>query len=322
MMIAVVGAGVSGLACAEALRARGVRVRLFDKSRGVGGRMALRRASTPLGEAAFDHGAQYFTAREPEFVAKVKSWIEAGVAAPWPLLGPDAFVGVPAMNAPAKFMAEPLDVRLGVKVESLQRVDGGWRLGSACLHTYRCVVIALPAEQAAVLAADAAPELAARAKAVPSDPCWTVMAAFDQPLADSRDVLRPGGIIGWAARNRAKPGRSGPESWVVQASPDWSREHLHDPEAEVSAALLAELQAVLGCPPPRLRHSAAHRWRYARSGAVGVPFLLDPAAGVGCCGDWLLGPRVEAAWTSGDALGRRLSMDLAGEEGAADDGSS
>jgi hypothetical protein len=53
--------------------------------------------------------------------------------------------------------------------------------------------------------------------------------------------------------------------------------------------------------------TTVHRWRYALvEQAAGSDFGFDPALGLAVCGDWRLGPRVELAWTSGDALGRAL----------------
>lgn len=61
--VAIVGAGMAGLSCARALVEAGLKVAVFDKARGAGGRMATRRGEL----ASFDHGAQYFTARSPDF---------------------------------------------------------------------------------------------------------------------------------------------------------------------------------------------------------------------------------------------------------------
>ena len=96
MRIAIVGAGIAGLSCAHALQADGNTVTVFDKGRGPGGRMATRRVDTALGTIAFDHGAQYFTARDPAFVQTVVRWSEESVAARWPAAGDDAWVGTPA----------------------------------------------------------------------------------------------------------------------------------------------------------------------------------------------------------------------------------
>ena len=129
-----------------------------------------------------------------------------------------------------------------------------------------------------------------------------VMAAFEQRLPSEQDSIRHHGAIGWAARNNAKPGRGSAECWVVQASPDWSRTHLEDEATAVETALLDQLANAIGAPlPPRLAISA-HRWRFARSGAAGKEVLWDAQQRIGVCGDWLIGPRVEAAYLSGRIL--------------------
>ena len=135
------------------------------------------------------------------------------------------------------------------------------------------------------------------------------MAGFEAPLALVQDTLRQRGPIGWAARNNAKPGRASEECWVVQASPEWSCAHLEDNAETVAAALLAELAEANGGPLPRQLGATAHRWRFARSGTAGEEALWDAEQRIGVCGDWLIGPRVEAAYMSGlllaEAVGGR-----------------
>ena len=73
---------------------------------------------------------------------------------------------------------------------------------------------------------------------------------------------------------------------------------------QVAPELLAMLGDALGLRLPEPIHLSAHRWRYARSGDAGGPGALwDGAAAIGACGDWLIAPRVEAAWSSGRRLG-------------------
>lgn len=311
MRIAIIGAGMAGLACGERLRAGGHAVTLWDKGRGPGGRMATRRIATPAGTAlfdqvAFDHGAQYFTARDPDFAARVAGWAAAGHAARWPAAGPDAWVGTPGMNAPIRAMADAGDVRFGTRIDALVRTGDGWgvRGDGVAEDGYDAVVIAVPAEQVAALAGAHAPAFAAQAQAVRSAPCWTLMAAFAAPLPFAADVIRGQGIIDWAARNSAKPGRGGPEAWVLHATPDWSTAHLEEDAAAVLPRLLAALGQATGAslPPPIV--AAAHRWRYARAGSLGCDALWNGSLGL--CGDWLAGPRVEAAWLSGRRLAEAM----------------
>ena len=253
---------------------------------------------------SFDHGAQSFTARDPRFVEQVARWEREGVVARWDAAGEDAWVGTPAMNAPIKAMAGRHDVQFGTRIEQLLRDGDGWQLDGegAPDRRFDAVVVALPAEQAGPLLQQHASAMGNLADATRSDPCWTVMAAFEQRLPSEQDTIRHHGAIGWAARNNAKPGRGSAECWVVQASPDWSRTHLEDEATAVETALLDQLADAIGAPlPPRLAISA-HRWRFARSGAAGEEALWDAQQRIGVCGDWLIGPRVEAAYLSGRIL--------------------
>jgi len=303
MKIAIVGAGMAGLACAETLSAAGLAVTMFDKGRAPGGRMSTRRVATSAGEASFDHGAQYFTVRDPAFRARVERWREGGHVAPWPAAGADAWVGVPAMNAPVKEMAESARVHWSAQIDELRWDGDRWRVAD---QLFDIALIAVPAEQAKPLLQPWEASFSAKAGDTRSAPCWTVMAAFAGRLPIAADVLREEGPIGWAARNSAKPGRSGPESWVVQAGPDWSRQHLEEAPADIVAPLLDALAQRAGGPLPTPLSASAHRWRFAKSGSAGDGLLWSAGLRLGACGDWLIGPRVEAAWLSGQRLAAAL----------------
>lgn len=313
--IAIIGAGIAGLACADRLAADGHKVTLFDKARGPGGRMSARRIATELGEASFDHGAQYFTARDADFAALVAQWHDLGLVARWTDAAPDAWVGQPAMNAPVKHMAAAHEVRWSTRIDAIARDPGGWRLigDGFVVQDYDQLMVALPAEQAALLLQGSDPIMAAKAAATPSAPCWSVMIAFAQRLPTETKTLRDAGAIGWAACNSSKPGRSGPEAWVIQASPTWSRAQLEADASWVITSLMGELAAQIGIAIPAPISAQAHRWRYARSGAQASGMFYNRALSLGVCGDWLIGPRIECGWRSGTMLGSAIAETLAGD---------
>jgi len=323
--VAVVGAGVAGLVCATRLRAAGARVTVFDKARGPGGRASTRRS--PAG--GFDHGAQYLTARSPGFREAVARWEKAGVLARWPAsvlrLAPGGrlssapgadpeearWVGTPRMSAWLRHLAGELPLETGARVEAVERRGGGWRLrcaGGASPGPFSAVVLATPAEQAVPLLA-AAPALAGRAAAVATDPCWAVMLGFAGPIAGGFEAaLVEGSPLAWAARDSGKPGRAPGERWVLHAGPAWTRAHLDAGAPEVVRALGAAFAEALGRALPEPVHADAQRWLYARTRTpLGAPFLLDAALGLGACGDWCLGARVEYAFESGARLGAALA---------------
>ncbi len=309
MKIAIIGAGLSGLTCADFLAAAGHQVQLIDKSRGPGGRMSTRRAQSSMGELHFDHGAQYFTARDPGFQAIVKQWQNDGLAARWPAAGDDALVGVPSMNSPIKAMASRHDISWSMRIDRLENHKNQWRLfeeNSALKPLFDAIVLAIPAEQAATLLETCNTSFSEIARQTKSDPCWTVMLAFPEPLSTNKKTIRDHSVIGWAAKNSDKPMRGDLESWVIQATPIWSNDHLEESQEQIIKALTTEFAAELGISLPEPLHAAAHRWRYARSGSAGSIALYDAETGLGVCGDWLLGPRVECAWLSGTALAQLM----------------
>ena len=302
--VGIVGAGMAGLSCAARLVAAGHSVQLFDKGRGPGGRMATRRIATPLGDALFDHGAQYFTARDPGFAAVVTDWEQRGLAARWPAAGDDAWVGQPSMNSVVKDMAGQHDVRSGELVRGLKRTEGMWQVltASGAHGPFDTLIVAIPSEQAAPLLALHDLALAQQAMHARSLPCWTALLAFAEPLTATADIFRGPGQICWAARNSVKPGRDGPEAWVIQASAQWSAEHVEAHQAHVLTELVRAFELEIAQPLPAIIAAQVHRWRFALSAGTGLGALWNADIRLGACGDWLLGPRVECAWLSGQAL--------------------
>ena len=238
--IGIIGAGISGLSAARVLADRGLRVRVFDKARGVGGRTSVRRAAG----LRFDHGAQYFTVHDERFRRRVTGWMDAGIVSEWhgrivaiengrvqPSESQQRYVGVPAMNAITKQLAEALPLTTRTRVTSMTRRDNQWLLHDEAnreLGYFDSLIIAVPAAQAADLLTDLS-ELAEPARACQLAPCWAVMAAFETRLEVPFDgAFVQGSPLNWIARNNSKPGRPQSECWVLHASSEWSAEHLED----------------------------------------------------------------------------------------------
>ncbi len=303
--ICIVGAGMAGLACATRLSEAGLRVVVLDKGRGPGGRMSTRRAEIASETVSFDHGAQYFTARDTDFAAIVSGWERQGIVRRWQAAGDDAWVGAPAMNAPIKAMARDLDVRWNTRVDAISAIMKGWRVSAGSEQfDAGIVLVAIAAEQSTTLLADPSPELSAIASEAHSQPCWAVMAGFETALPIEEDALRyESGPIGWAARNSAKPARAGGERWVIHATPSRSRELIDMGKDEAAAMLLADFFSQTGLAPVHPVHLSAHRWLFAMADPVaGEPARFDPENAIGLAGDYLHSPRVEGAWISGTAL--------------------
>jgi predicted NAD/FAD-dependent oxidoreductase len=319
--VAVIGAGLAGLAAARGFVGAGAAVTVFEKARAPGGRISTRRAD----ELAFDHGAQYFTCREPRFAEILEPLRRSGVVAPWPgrirslrrgRVSPlreetERLVGVPGMSALSRALAGGLEVATQCRIDAVEPSEGGWRLRPAegepgePVGPFEAVVVATPAPQAMPLV-EAAPSLHRAVAAVRMQPCWAALVAFATPLGAALDgAFVEASPLAWVARNNSKPERPAAECWVLHATPAWSEAHLeHEPEP-VGARLVDAFAEALDRKLPAQAWLRAHRWRYASTERpLGRPFLWDANARVGVCGDWGDGGRVERAVLSGDALAR------------------
>lgn len=320
--VAIIGAGIAGLTCAKKLVDNGINVTLFEKSRGVGGRMSTRR--TPDQER-FDHGAQYFTARDERFKAVVDTWLRADVVAPWngrfvklsdgeisvEDRNTTRYVGVPGMSSVCRHMATGLQIYLNTKVLPPERRGTRWHLrcqDQIDRGEFDCVISSAPASQTAGLLC-AASELQHEADSVIMHGCWAAMLSFDRPLKlGFEGAFIEKSPLAWIACNSSKPRRDhGSETWVLHGAPDWSEEHMGDSPEHTLDKLTTAFFKATGQEHVRPNFSTCHRWRYAiPASPLDTPYLFEPALRLGACGDWCGGPRVEGAFLSGMAMADRI----------------
>lgn len=325
----IVGAGLSGLAAARTLHAAGKRVMIFDKARGVGGRMATRR----INDCVYDHGAQFFTVRDPLFQATVDEWLQNDAARRWTKKGfaasgpaaeiPDGFPryrGAPAMTGPAKHLARGLPLQLNVTIASAAPTAAGWRLldTGGVAHHGRSLLLSAPAPQSlALLLAGGfalAPSDYEALTAIQYAPCIAVLAR----LAAPSQLPAPGALqferaapdapaveqaLAWICDNQQK-GVSPTPSITLHATRRHSRLHLESPET-AAAQMLSEARPWLGAD---VLEFTTHRWRYSVAETLHPARCLvaDGEAPLVFAGDGFGAPRVEGAFLSGLAAAGAL----------------
>lgn len=308
MKVAIVGAGIAGLACAKRLTERGIAVEVFDKGRRPGGRLS----TLQIEGQSWDFGAPFVRVTNPQFAAQVQLWEQAGVIARWTGGPAGAWVGVPRMSTLIEAAAQQLPVRFGAQVQRIDRHGSAWSIAGPDLHEgpFSGIVLAVPCEQAATLLSVHDLMMAQEAASVRSVPCWSVMAAFAAPLHGLPDVVGEHGPIRWAARNNSKPGRGTDECWVIHGESDWSQQNLEMPAPQVAQELLAALAGLAGQNLPEAQFLKAHRWRFALPMGQRGKALWNPGLQLGACGDWCVGPRIEGAWRSGVELAEQIASGL------------
>jgi predicted NAD/FAD-dependent oxidoreductase len=308
--VTVVGGGISGLACARALSAAGLPVRVLDRGRRPGGRMATR----TLDGRVVDTGASYLTAAEGSpFAAVVGDWVRRGLARPWTdtfavagpggieagKAGPVRYAAPGGLRTLVEDLATGLDVRSGTAVERVDeepRVDG---------EHVPAAVLALPGPQARRLLP---PALADRLlDGSDWQPALAVVLGFAQrawPADLHGAFVHDDPAVEWIADDGDRRGDGAPVL-VAHTTAGLAAGSLDRPEDAVPAVVAAVRRALGIDAEPAWTH--AHRWTFAKPATPREePYGL--VGRLGACGDgWSAPSRVQSAWTSGDALGSALA---------------
>lgn len=331
--VLIIGAGLSGLAAAGELTRQGHAVLVLEKSKAVGGRCATRRVDGhPV-----DHGLVFLHGQDPSFLAALED-LDAGTPIPgWPqrIAGsglpcqPGAFSPTQrrlafqeGLNVFPKRLAQGLDIRLGIDVESLAR-RAGMLIARTAGKSFEAptLILSLPVEQARCLIQTLeAPEADLRAplrllSMVGSLPCLTLLAGYPStvPLPDW-DLFYPEAspVFQLIAHDSAKRPSPAPLNLVFQARPGWSNQHLETSPETWQTEMLTEAGRLLGPWAAAPTWSQPHRWRYARvdqGTELARPMIIPLSDGtrLGLAGELFApGGGAEAAWLSGRALARRL----------------
>lgn len=310
MNIIVVGAGLSGLMAAQSLQSHGHSVTVFDKGRGVGGRLATRR----MDDATLDHGAQFFTVRSDEFAQHVETWIAAGVAHEWckgfqSNDGHPRYVGSKGMSGIAKHLASTLDVRVNQLVFGLEIDNESYIVitDDGVRHSCDAVILTAPIPQSFSLLFGAGIDIPQEMRSIDYDRTLGLLAVLDSP---NHSVATPGGlqnpdeVFSFIGDNSAK-GISAAPALTFHANPAWSLAHFDDEVAHVHALLTEAAQPWLG--DAHIIDSQVKKWRFATPQKVWPePCWQVPDHRIVLAGDAFAGPKMEGAALSGLAAAAAL----------------
>ena len=319
--VAVIGAGLSGLACARILRRAGFYVEVFEQDRIIGGRMA----TTRVGLVTFDHGAQYISGRSSQFLSYIDELAGGGYASRWTpkaVAGEQEsvqmspwYVGTPGMSSIVRPLTESVRIHANRKVHTIERGEKGWKIwfeDETSVGPFAAVAVAVPAPEARLLLGRLDDLIDPLGK-VRMSPCWALMVRLDERYLPDQDVYSDmSEVIRWIGRNSTKPGRSSKgETIVVHASQAWSRETEEAEPEDVAEELWSEVGHSLGLAPVRPSLMTAYLWRHGLvDQSLGETYLYSSEHRVGAAGDWCVGRLAEHAFDSGSGLGRALVASL------------
>lgn len=338
--VAVIGAGVAGLVCAQQLHQAGYKVVVVEKSRGLGGRVATRR----LYDTCADHGACYLKPKGELLERFVQILGDRGILHVWTdiykyssaQLQPVAsacYVAPNGMSAIAKFLSSGLEIYLNQRVEAITPVEAHGLPLHWTLHTNndstlttseltaKAVVLAIPAPQAFTLLQSLAniPAFLEQLRSVEFDPCLSVIAGYSEKLHQRPNWNAITFVeecdlrwIGLDSSKRLSVERS--LVFVLQSSADFARRHLEAELQPIGQQMLACASEYLLLPPNQPEWMQVHRWRYAfpRSPLKATYLAAQTSLPLVCCGDWCGGDRIEGAMNSGIAAAEQINCQMYG----------
>jgi renalase len=314
----IIGSGLAGLSAANRLTAQGLSVTVIDKGRGVGGRLAARR----IGDAVFDHGAQFFTARSEQFKTCVNQWIKSGVAEQWYQSYPGQpnghprYRGVPTMVSVAKYLAKDQTVIQSTRALELNHDGYNWivKLEPEESIVARSVIITSPVPQTLDLLNKGNSQLTSgiieRLQKIQYESCIAVMAVLDAPssLEDPGALAIDEGPIAWISDNHKK-GASPLPALTIHASGEFSQANFNRDRNEVGKELIELARPLFGSAP--VSDFQVHGWLYSKPTNTDneASFLLSASLKMPplvLAGDAFAGPRFEGAVLSGWSAAEQL----------------
>jgi predicted NAD/FAD-dependent oxidoreductase len=309
--IAIVGAGLAGSLSAHLLSKSGYKVCVIEKSRGSGGRASSKRITDKV---HCDLGAPFIYAHHPESEEILEELVKENVAAPWKQLSKadaQAFVGIPKMSSITRYWLTKATLITETRIHHIEQVndENGQLLWLLRDDKYQVIVrakkiiITAPAPQAAMILATQADLAVLLLRASQASKfyqsqwaMWVETKSSDLSALidlDNSPILR-------MIKDNYKPMRNGDEidRWVIQASAEWTNEHLDVDKKQITQELLQTFSQYT--EQRALKHGEPHRWllsRFLENGG-NKPFVWSSEYNIGLAGDWLF---------QGDAEGALLS---------------
>lgn len=342
--VAIIGAGLAGLTCAQQLHQAGYSVVVVEKSRGVGGRVATRR----LHDTCADHGVRYLEPQGKLLQQLIERLLQRGILQAWTdtiyelqatklelVVKSDSqpsqltrYVAPAGMTAVAKFLATGLEIWLNRRVQAIApTAEQTWHLTfdskdeAPSELTVGAVVVAIPAPQALMLLEPLAetglsPDFLDSLRSVEFDPCLSVMAGYsvDLPLPPWKAcTLSKDSDLAWIGVDSSKRPDAQMPIFVLQSTAEFATRYLDAEDLNPAGEQLLSHAAKLLIPwLDTPNWFQVHRWRYAFPSESLNPEFLDAGTGLPlvCCGDWCGGNLIESAMNSGLATGVQINGQL------------
>ena len=316
----IIGSGISGATIANLLSKKHS-VDLFDKARGPGGRSSFKRLDKAKG---FDHGTQYISPKSPAFKKFIKELIKKKVLKNWG--GKHLFlhkvkkekknhtkvIGSKGNNDISKYLLRNINCHFQNELKKVDYKKNRWILTFADgeKKIYEKIILTCPFPQLSKLAKKFIQSSFIKKK-IKMDANITVMIIIKKTNKDISSYFFNDKILGWAAKENSKNRfKSNQDFWTLQSTYEWANKKINKNRENIesnSKILIDQFFKLTGVKKTKILFSLNHGWKFSsNSTALNVKSYWNSSLGLGVCGDWFVGPRLESGWISANDLHKKI----------------
>ena len=318
----IIGSGISGSTIANYLQ-RKYSIKVFDKARGVGGRSSFKRYKSKIG---FDHGLQYLSPRSKEFKSFTQKMIKKRILKHWK--GNHEFlnekvkrdkkhvklIGVKGNNAISKFLLKDINCKFKSELSEIKRQKDYWYLkfkDNNYLFS-KNLILTIPFPQAKKLSSKFVKTKLFKNKVIMNS-SLTVLLMTNKTKNESSSFFTNDKVLGWVSNeNSKKRFKFNKDLWVLQSTFEYGKKHTNNYRNKkkfYTNTLIKKFKKLTKIKIKKIYFTHIHGWKYSsNSKPLNVKSYWDKKIGLGICGDWFRGPRLEDGWLSATDLYKKIIL--------------
>ena len=316
----IIGSGISGSTISNYLRKK-FSVKVYDKARGVGGRSSFKRYKGKIG---FDHGLQYLSPRSKEFKTFTNKLIKKRVLKHWK--GNHQFlnekvkrdkkhiklIGVKGNNDISKFLLKNINCNFQSELSEIKRQKDYWHLrfkDNKHIHS-KNLILTIPFPQAKKLISKFVKTNLFNNKVVMNS-SLTVLLMTNKTGNKASSFFTNDKVLGWVSNeNSKKRFNCNRDLWVLQSTFEYGKKHTDNYKNKkkiYTNILINKFKKLTNIKIKKIYFSHIHGWKYSsNSKPLSLQSYWDKKIGLGICGDWFGGPRLENGWLSANNLYKEI----------------
>ena len=320
--VAIIGAGITGVTVANLLQKK-YNLTVFEKSRGVGGRIATRRAEP----YQFNHGAQYFKVENKEFKDFVQPLMVNKIIKPLKtnqieilnknvikrtkIYNQQYFTAGSKMNSVVKYLINNnFSIKLLCKIEKILKENDNWFIidsNKVSYGPYNWLFITIPPNQAIEILYNNFKFLDI-IKKIKMRSCYSLMLGFDEIKEfDFDTALFLDEDVKWLSISKKILEKKEYYNLLINSSYNFAEQNINGSKDKISNYLIKQVSDILQCELNNYKHKALHFWKYAMSEKNNnLGSLFDEDLKVIVCGDWCMNGKVEGAFLSAKNAANKL----------------